>query len=198
MDPHGTAYNYMAGDDFPKDITVLSSTSMMVDENFQRTDIADGLYNHHNAFYNLNHKPKSLLQCGSGSPIPPAKAAVFMAGATETGEEQFAIPNGSFKSGFYIGQKDMVLFGVDMVNYGKKSRNVYSVNEIEFVYGKVPGMLPAEHQIIDIGTCSTDLHGDKVHAPKGQSKFSLQSKEITMALDGYFLHVRGHMHGRFS
>jgi hypothetical protein len=46
MDPAGTSYSYMAGDDFPRDVTLLSTTSAIYDEGGKnKIDTAKGLYN---------------------------------------------------------------------------------------------------------------------------------------------------------
>jgi len=51
MDPGGTGYSYMAGDDFPRDVTLLSTTSAIYDEGGKnKIDTAKGLYNQY-VFY---------------------------------------------------------------------------------------------------------------------------------------------------
>jgi hypothetical protein len=197
MDPHGTGYANVAGPDFPKDVTVLESESMMVDENFKRADLADGLYNHHNVFYDLSLATTAMVQCGTAAPKSPLPIAVFMAGATETGTQKYAVANATFQSGFYIGKDDIVSIQVDMVNYKNVPRTLYSVSEIEFVPGKAAGLLPAEQLTLDIGTCG-GAKGSSVFVPKGQTKFSLKGQEITVAKDGYFVHMRGHLHGKLN
>lgn len=188
MDPHGTGYSYMAGDDFPKDVTVLETKSDMVNEQFQRADLAEGLYNHHNVFFDTSHAPMAILECG-GAPKPGIPVAVFMAGATEVATLKYAVKNGSFKSGFYLGKDDKISIMVDMVNYKNVERTLYSVSEIEYLPGKVQGLLPAEQTTIDIGTCGGQ-RGNNIHVPKGQTKFSIAGKEISIAQDGWFVNSR--------
>ena len=79
MDPHGTGYSYLAGDDFPRDVTILEAQSMMVTEDFKRADLADGLYNHHKVFFDLSHKLMPVLHCSSALPKSTLPMAVFMA-----------------------------------------------------------------------------------------------------------------------
>jgi hypothetical protein len=193
MDPHGTGYSYLAGEDFPRDVTVLEAASMMVDENFKRADLADGLYNHHNVFYDLSHELMPVLQCGTAAPKSSLPMAVFMAGATETGTIGYAVKNSTLKSGFYIGKNDKIVIGIDMVNYKDTPRTLYSVSEIEFLPGKSGDLLPAEQMTLDIGTCG-GAKGTAIHVPKDQTKYSIRGQEITVAKDGYFINMRGHLH----
>jgi hypothetical protein len=85
MDPAGTGYSYMAGEDFPRDVTLLATASAMYDEGGKnKIDTAKGLYNHHNVFFDLGHKDTSAVGCeggkASGRSMP---MSVIMAGATE-------------------------------------------------------------------------------------------------------------------
>ena len=86
------------------------------------------------------------------------------------------------------------MIGVDMANYKDTPRTLYSVSEIEFLPGKNPGLLPAEQMTMDIGTCGGEK-GIAIHVPKGQTKYTIKSQEITVATDGYLIHMRGHLHG---
>jgi hypothetical protein len=188
MDPHGTGYSYMAGDDFPRDVTILETKSEIVNEQFKRADLAEGLYNHHNVFYDISHSTTPILQCDT-APKSALASSLFMGGATEVSTTRFAVKDGSFKSGFYLGKNDKISIVVDVVNYRNNERTVYSVSEIEYIPGKIEDLLPAELATINIGTCGDQI-GTSIYAPKGQTKFSISGKEITMAQDGYLVNFR--------
>ena len=85
MDPAGTGYSYMAGEDFPRDVTLLATNSAIYDEGAKnKIDTAKGLYNHHNVFFDVGHKDTPAVGCeggkASGRSLP---MSVIMAGATE-------------------------------------------------------------------------------------------------------------------
>jgi hypothetical protein len=77
MDPHGTGYMMSMDTDFPRDITILRATSYAVDENFQKTDTADGLYNHHDVFFDMGKPATKYISCG-GSSTPSSPANILM------------------------------------------------------------------------------------------------------------------------
>jgi hypothetical protein len=77
MDPHGTGYMGQVDSDFPTDITVLRTSSYAVDENFVRTDTADGLYNHHDVFFDMGKTSKNFLAC-NGKPLAQMPVNILM------------------------------------------------------------------------------------------------------------------------
>jgi hypothetical protein len=77
MDPHGTGHTFQLDTDFPRDITVLRATSHATDENHVRTDTADGLYNHHDVFFDLGKPATSYLGC-NGKALPASPVNIFM------------------------------------------------------------------------------------------------------------------------
>jgi hypothetical protein len=83
MDPAGTGYSYLAAEDFPRDVTILASTSAIYDENYKKIDTAKGLYNHHNVFFDVGHKEVPAVGCEGGKAAPGMPMSVIMAGATE-------------------------------------------------------------------------------------------------------------------
>jgi hypothetical protein len=119
-------------DDFPKDITVLQTMSEIQDKDFKRVDIPQGIYNHHNVFIELSKRPAVAYTCESVQPkgVP---VAVFMAGATETGDIRFAATKGDIKTGYYLSKDRVMLNMIDVVNYNKEERDIYTSSEIEFV-----------------------------------------------------------------
>ncbi|TID18936.1 putative amidase [Venturia nashicola] len=195
MDKGGTGYQYMVDDDFPRDITVLETTSRLQDEKFKRADTKDGIYNHHNVFMDFAPPPASAFACSSGQkPAGLIPMSVLMAGATEDGTISYAArPGASFKSGYYLSKDRKVLNMIDVINYNDVERTVYVEAEMEFLPGKQEGFLEARQERIDPGLCGGQ-NGVLIHAPKGQTKFSVNSTGVVAARDGYFINQRGHLH----
>ncbi|QDS77201.1 hypothetical protein FKW77_002619 [Venturia effusa] len=195
MDKGGEGYQYMVDDDFPSDITVLETASRLQDENRKRADTKDGIYNHHNVFMDFSTPPASALACDNGrEPAGQIPMSVFMAGATEEGLMSFAArPDASIKSGYYLAKDRKILNAIDVVNYNNVERTVYVEGEIEYLPGKQAGFLETRQERVDPGICGGQ-NGAFIHAPKGQTKFSVNSTNIIIARDGYIVNQRGHVH----
>jgi hypothetical protein len=160
-----------------------------------RITLADGLYVHHTMYVDLNHTITPFVSCEKSRPrtIP---TSVFMAGGLEKSEFKFATPNGTFKSGYYIGRDSKVLINVDIVNYNADSRDLYMVSELEYTPGLSAGVLQAEQSTIDLGLCDNQ-NGLNVHAPKGQTKWSMSSSPILVSEPGWLINL-GKRSGNFS
>jgi hypothetical protein len=188
MDPYGTGYNYLAAEDFPRDITVLYTSSMpTLDRKTKMTLSSSRLYVHHTLYADLGHPVTQFLSCGTAAAnmIP---ISVFMAGGLEASEFKFATGNSSLHSGYYIGKDAKIQINVDIVNYDNETKDLYMVSELEYLPGKQPKMLPAEQSVINIGLCDGQ-DGLKVHAPKGQTKWVIKGSPITIAKDGLLANV---------
>jgi hypothetical protein len=194
MDPFGTSYSYMAADDFPRDVTILRTYSEAVDEHGKKVDVIDGLYNHHNVFFDFSANPKAMVSCDGKTPKGVITANVFIGGATEEGDEKYTSEDGKFNSGFYIGKKDKINMGLDIVNYNNQTRTIYIHADIEYIPGKVEGALSSAQQVINLGMCS-GFDGVNIHPPAGKSKFKLEGNDIIIAQDGWMISTRGHLHG---
>src|SRR5258708_5867819 len=141
MDKGGTSYQYMVDDDFPRDITALETFSEIVDENFKRIGIEDGIYNHHDVFMDFSSAPAPAFTCENMKPKGQPKMSVFMAGATETGYMSYAATNGKLKSGYYLSKDRNMLSMIDVINYNNVEKVVYLTAEIEYLPGKPEGYL---------------------------------------------------------
>jgi Stress up-regulated Nod 19 len=194
MDKGGTGYQYMVDDDFPRDITVLETTSQLQDETFKRADTKDGIYNHHNVFMDFATPPAPAFSCDNGKKAVNIPMSVFMAGATEAGDLTFAAaPGSSVKSGYYLTKNRQILNMIDVVNYNDVERTVYVQGEIEYLPGKQEGYLDSRQERVDPGMCGGQ-NGAAIHAPKGQTKFSVNGTNIVVARDGWIVNTRGHVH----
>jgi len=189
MDPHGSGYSYSVGSDFPRDVTVLQSQSLLVNETFQEATIDDGLYNHHTTFFDMSKFPDTWLACGD-TPHKAIPVTVLMGGATGAGDVLYTSANGEHKSGFYVGKDEKLNIAVDVVNYNDREREVYTISELEYLPGRPPGYVHTQSHVLPLGMCdgSGGLGATQIRPPPGQRKFTLSGKkEITVAKDGYMV-----------
>ena len=195
LDPMGTGYSYMAGADFPRDVTLLQTFSNVFDESGKKIDVKDGLYNHHNVFFDFSASAPTMVGCeGKAAVGKTITTSIFMAGATEEGNTRFTSVDGKFNSGFYLGKDDKINMGIDVVNYNNVSRTVYVEADMEYVPGQMKDALPSAQQVINLGMCS-GFNGVDIHPPPGQKKFKLEGSDIVIARDGWMVSTGGHLHG---
>jgi hypothetical protein len=90
-----------------------------------------------------------------------------------------------------IGPKDSITFGGDVVNYNLDERSVFSVTEFDYIKGKQPGFLDTSAQNLPANLCNGIMElATGFSPPKGQKKFSIQGKPMTVAKDGYIVAIR--------
>ena len=188
MDKGGTSYLNMVDDDFPKDVVVLEAWSEVRDENMKRAETSDGIYNHHNVFIDVSKTVPTAYGCESGRPSRNMRAAVFAGGATELAIQEYSTKKGDIKTGYYVSKDRRMLNMIDVVNYNKVERTVYTYTELEYLPGKPAGYIDTNLQLIDPGQCGGE-HGALIHPPKGVQKFQVNSTGIVAALDGYILNL---------
>jgi len=190
LDPTGTSYNYLAvPDDLPRDITLLQGANI-VTENGKQIILKDGLYNHHNVFWNINKRPPRILTCSNGVGQDILPLSLIMGGATEVGDMTYS--DGKSNTGYYIGKNDKIVFNLDIVNYTNNTREVVSVTEVEYIPGKPTGLMDATQQMISPKMCDGDNSG--IISGGRQAKFTLESKEMTFLSDGILITPKGHLH----
>jgi hypothetical protein len=198
LDRGGTSWMSAVDDDFPKDISILQSSSEIQTAGFRRVVVAaDQLYNHHNVFIQLNKNAPEVYGC-AGRPRSTTTAkggtSVLTAGASETGQlEYYAELNGALASSYYVGADRRVINMVDVVNYATQDPAVYSSTEIEYVEGHPANFVDAILHDIEPGLCGGPS-GNLVRPPKGQTKFSVNATGIVALRSGYIVHMRAHMH----
>jgi hypothetical protein len=190
MDPTGTGYQNLAGIDFPRDVLVVDGISGLVNETFEKAIVDDGIYNHHTTFMDASKRPGSWLSC-NGKQIPEAPMAFFLGSGSDDTINTYNGPNNSVKSGFYIGKNDVILVGMDVVNYHDRERTIYMVNEIEYFPGMPEGYTHAQSRIIPMGLCDglmSVMASNNIHAPVGEKKFTLTGKnDIEIIKDGHLV-----------
>lgn len=195
MDPAGTAWNHLADDDFPRDVTILTTNAQVVFEDGTRAEVSKGVYNHHLVFFNQDKSIPSVLSCDGQTARRGIPMSLFVGGSEDKGAQYFTTPDGKFNSGYYIGKKDRILMGGDVVNYTNKTQTVFAEVEVEYVDGKVAGLMETGQHSVSVGMCD-GVAGTNLTAPKGQTKFTYTGKEITVFTDGYLVSAKGHLHGR--
>jgi hypothetical protein len=195
---------YTAADDFPKDVTVLDAITGVYDDKMKEISNENGLYNHHNVFFDLSGSFLPPISCGpSLLDIFKLKMPinVFMEGAADTTSNHYTTPDGKFNSGYYLSKKSDILQMIDIVNYNNEIRTVFTVSEMEYVPGTPVNVLPANAIPISLGMCDGMSAMKSILEPmaKGQTadgkkNFTLSGRDITISRDGYFINWHGHMH----
>jgi hypothetical protein len=195
---------YTAASDFPKGITVLDAITAVYDDKMKEISNENGLYNHHNVFFDLAGRFAPPITCGpSLLDMFNLKAPfnIFMGGAADTTSNHYTSPDGRFNSGYYISNESDILQMIDIINYNPEPRTVFTVSEMEYVDGKPTNLLAANAIPINLGMCDGAAAKKTIMEPmaKGQTadgkrRFTLTGKDITIARDGYFLNWHGHMH----
>jgi len=196
MDPAGTGFTYLAGSDFPRDITVLFAASKLVFEDNTDAGIDHGIYNHHVAFSDLNKAPTSIVSCDRkiiGS--EDLAVSTFVNGANEKDNGAlYTTVDGKFNSGYYIGKNHGILLTGDVINYKNWTQDVYTLTELEYVEGSIPSMMEVSIQALSIGQC--EGASGLIEPPIGKTKFKIEGKDMTVTKNGYWMTSKGHMHGR--
>jgi len=187
MDPTGTGYNNLAAPDFPKDVLIVDGTSGLLNETFQPAIVDDGVYNHHTTFMDASKWAPNWLSC-NGKQVPEVPMAFFLGSGSDDTINTYNGPNNNVKSGFYVGKNDIILVGLDVVNYHNRERTLYMVNEIEYFPGMPKGYTHAQSHVIPMGLCDglvNVMANWNIHAPAGQKKFVLEGKnDIEITKDG--------------
>jgi hypothetical protein len=190
MDPTGTGYSNFAGPDFPKDVLIVDGTSGLLNETSQPAIVDDGIYNHHTTFMDASKRVLNWLSC-NGKPVPEVPMAFFLGSGSDDTINTYNGPNNNVKSGLYVGKNDIVLVGMDGVNYHNRERTLYMVNEIEYFPGMPKGYTHAQSHVIPMGLCngfSNVLANWNIHPPAGQKKFVLEGKnDIEVTKDGHLV-----------
>ena len=117
--------------------------------------------------------------------------AFFLGSGSDDTINTYNGPNNSVKSGFYIGKNDIILIGMDVVNYHDRERTLYMVNEIEYFPGMPEGYTHAQSHVIPMGLCDglmSVMAANNIHAPVGEKKFVLTGKnDIEIIKDGHMV-----------
>jgi hypothetical protein len=157
-----------------------------------KATILDDIYLHHLLFFDSQKEEPEFLGC-DGSNILPYPLSLFMAGSEDVGGGVFTTSDGSFNSGYYIGKEDMLIMTGDVVNLSNFTKHVYASAEIEYIEGRVPGMLDASILMTNVGQCDGDM--GIFQAPEGETRFSVNGTDMDVLNDGYIITSKGHLHG---
>jgi len=197
MDPAGTGYQNLAGDDFPRDAMFVDSYTVLLNETFQKAYVDDGLYNHHIVWYDQSKTNPSFVSC-NGKRAMTIPMSIFMGAGSEEIDGAYRHTGGEVKSGYYIGPKDVINFGMDIVNYQDRERTVYMANEIEYFTGKPADYTDAQTHVLMLGMCdggSAMMGAMNIHPPKDKKQFTMTgSKPIVVEKEGYMVGTSGHLH----
>jgi len=139
---------------FCHNCTVLYGKSDIytVENPLERATIASGVYNHHLLI--LDPEKTSLLPwyiCPGQKDLGRSKSAGFMIAGVAEAVNWFTTPDGEFKSGYYIGNKQQNFsLNAALVNYNEKESQVYVTTEVEWVPGKEAGVRDASMSLLSV------------------------------------------------
>jgi hypothetical protein len=193
MDPAGTGYLYIMAEDFPRDITIIDSKSNVFDDKSRPIDREKGLYNHHNIFVDISTTTPPMMSCNGGKGFSSIPTNVFMAGAADALYYSFTNKDASFKSGLYLAKDAPVVQMIDVVNYSDDNQVIYSISEMEYLPGKQEGYLRSVVTPVDFSICSGRT-GIYMYQPKNKPQFTVESKNVSIGMDGYLLNTYAHLH----
>jgi hypothetical protein len=106
--------------------------------------------------------------------------SLFVGGSEDRYGGYFTTPDGSFNSGYYIGQKDKLVLNGDLVNNSDETKTVYTLNEIEYIPGKVNGMSEASMYVMVPGQCDGQFG---VIFPSTQKAFTVKGRALNVTKD---------------
>jgi Stress up-regulated Nod 19 len=179
--------------DFPRDITIIASQSNVFDDKFEPIDRAKGLYNHHNLFFDLSSTLPPILSCNGAPGFAGIPTNSFAGGAADDLSYAFTNKDATFKSGFYLPKAAPILQMIDVVNYSDKKQVIYTITELEYLSGKQEDYLQAVSIPLDYSMCSGRT-GVYMTQPKNKKQFTSESRNTSIAMDGWLLNSFAHLH----
>lgn len=92
--------------------------------------IDNNVYNHHVQLFDVGKSADQTVKCGkmeasdvkSGFKIP---GAYIGGNASDGAPSLFTTPDGTFNSGYYLGEKSKTIMSAELVNYGREAKDVY-------------------------------------------------------------------------
>jgi hypothetical protein len=81
----------------------------------------------------------------------------------------------------------------EVVNYSNNTKKIYAVSDMEYLPGKLGGLLDVAIMIARVTQC--DGGNAALKLPQGEMKLEFRSREMRVTQDGYILTRRGHLHG---
>jgi hypothetical protein len=183
MDPSGTGWNILATD-FPKDVTLLRANASIVLEDGTKADITNGFYLHHLLFFDMFKQYPAMVKCEDGE-VRRFPMSMFMAGSEDIGGGKFTTNDGKLNSGYYIDNPDTISILGDVVNLYNDTRQIFAKADIEYIPGKVPGMMDTSIHMVNVGQCEGEL--GIFTASEEMKKFSLNGTAMEVAHDGYVI-----------
>jgi hypothetical protein len=185
MDPAGTSWSYLA-EGIPRDITILKTNTTVVYVDGSKADISNGIYDHHTFMTNIDKPLPSWYSCGDKKTFFESltPGSLFIGGSEDRYGGYYTTPEGSVNSGYYVGQNDKLIMNGDVINYTNETKYVYTLNEIEYVPGKLKGMADASMYVMVPGQCDGQFG---LVLPSGQKVFTLKGHPFNVTHDGTIL-----------
>ncbi|TID25758.1 hypothetical protein E2P81_ATG03546 [Venturia nashicola] len=182
----------------PQNTWILRTNSTLQYEDGRFATISNNVYNHHVQLIDVGKSAEQTVKCGkteasdikSGTKIPGG----YIGGSAADGAPSlFTTPDGMFNSGYLLGTSSKVIVSAELVNYGKETKEVYLVTELDYLPGDTPDMMDTAVGIMTVNQCDSNMN-PFLKAPEGKKVWDMKSKDLTISQDGYLLSRRGHMH----
>jgi hypothetical protein len=189
FDPQGTQWTNIL-DNFPSDITILSTETFLVYQNGSAAGINTGVYNHHIAIADISKPPVLIASCPGQPPKSSLKIQVFAGVGEDKGRYVYTETkaNNTFQGGYYVTKGDKIFMTTELVNYSNQAKQLYAIIDIEYTSGKISNGFDVTSETLSVVQCDTSDKGIK---PKGSQKvFSVLSKPMTLNVDGYIMNQR--------
>lgn len=99
------------------------------------------------------------------------------------------------QTGYYAKKDTPIIANIDIVNSNKEDIEVYPSADMEFLPGRPDDYLDASPVFLPVAGCdSKDFVPGIVQTPKGQTKWTVTSKDVLVNEDAILFVFRGHMH----
>jgi len=199
LDPHGQSYiNTFPSSSLCKNCTILAGASSLEFEDGTPADPEHGVYIHHILSADITRwGTTTILPCDfADSEVQKAREtfkmlapSAFLGRAEDNGRDTvlFTSRDGTFDSGFHLGESNTFLLQTDFVNYNKETKKVYVTFDIEYVDG-ITGV-EASTNLLSVVGCGA-----------GEPKVNLtgpavtESKRFPILADGTIIALKGHLH----
>jgi hypothetical protein len=184
MDPQGTSFINQAAA-FPKDITILNAVVKLKYEDGKIASVANGIYNHHVAFADTNKAPPGLVACPGAKAKAGLPISVFVATGEDGNSYTYSVDTADFDGGYFIGKDDGIFLTAEIVNYTNNTKKIYAVVDMTFTNGRAK--LDVSSETLSVTQCDGSIG---IRPKDGQKKFTVESKNMTVQMDGYIFGVR--------
>jgi hypothetical protein len=195
LDPQGTAWVNIL-EEFPSDVTILSARTNNTFTDGSLISNGQGVYTHHTFFIDASKSLGTNMEC-TGTRMPLPAINTLMGSASDSGSAEVTSTTKRPITGNYIAKGHKIIVNGDMVNYNNITKEVLMTADIQYVEGKVKGLLQTSMHFVPVGSCEFKaLDSTLGRPPKDKMQWSLKGDGMVMKSSGKMIMVRGHLHGK--